>query len=124
MLRIVRQTKQVAAQARSLAILIVELAQVETKRRGVAISKAAGMGIAAGVLVFYAVGLLLGAAVAGLSETLALWLSLLIVALVVLLLAALLVVLARRFAREASPPVPSQAIDEAKRTAERLQSRA
>ena len=29
MLRIVRQTKQVAAQARSLAILIVELAQVE-----------------------------------------------------------------------------------------------
>ena len=51
------------------------------------------------MLVFYAVGLLLGAAVAGLSETLALWLSLLIVALVVLLLAALLVVLARRFAR-------------------------
>jgi L-asparagine transporter-like permease len=76
------------------------------------------------VLVFYAIGLLLASAAAGLNETLSLWLSLLIVAVVVLLIAAVLVLLARRFASAAAPPVPSQAVDEARRTADTLKTHA
>lgn len=121
---IVRQAKQVTATARSLANLIRELAQLEAKRNAAALGKAAGLGIAAGVLVFYAVGFLLAAAAAGLNETLSLWLSLLIVGGVLVLVAVVCVLLARRFARQASPPLPSQAIEEAKRTADTLKSHA
>ena len=87
---IVRQAKQVKATARSLADLILELAQLEAKRNAATLGKAAGLGITAGVLAFYAVGFLLAAAAAGLNETLSLWLSLLIVAGAVLLVAVVL----------------------------------
>jgi len=121
---IVTQVRQVKARATSLVRLILELGQLEAKRKAAALGKAAVFGITAGVLAFYAVGLLLAAAAAGLNETLALWLSLLIVAVVVLLIALVLVLLARRFARAASPPVPSQAVDEARRTADTLKTHA
>jgi membrane protein implicated in regulation of membrane protease activity len=120
----VRQAKQVKATARSLAHLILELGQLEAKRKAATLGKAAAFGIAAGVLVFYAIGLLLAAAAAGLNETLSLWLSLLIVAVAVLLVAVVLVLLARRFARAVSPPMPSQAIDETRRTADTLKTHA
>ena len=113
---IVTQVRQVKARATSLVRLILELGQLEAKRKAAALGKAAAFGITAAVLVFYAVGLLLAAAAAGLNETLSLWLSLLI--------ALVLVLLARRFARAASPPVPSQAVDEARRTADTLKTHA
>jgi membrane protein implicated in regulation of membrane protease activity len=121
---IVRQAKQVKATARSLAYLILELGQLEAKRKAATLGKAAAFGITAVVLVFYAIGLLLAAAAAGLNETLSLWLSLLIVAVAVLLVAVVLVLLARRFARQVSPPMPSQAIDETRRTADTLKTHA
>jgi hypothetical protein len=121
---IVRQVKQVKTRATSLARLILELGQLEAKRKAAALGKAAVFGITAGVLAFYAIGLLLASAAAGLNETLSLWLSLLIVAFVVLLVAAVLVLIAIRFARSASPPVPSQAVDEARRTADTLKTHA
>src|SRR3954452_7579392 len=96
---ILRQVKRVKARASSLAHLILELGQLEAKRKAAALGKAAVFGISAGVLGFYAVGLLLVAAAAALNETLSLWLSLLIVAGVVLMVAAVLVLLAVRFAR-------------------------
>ena len=107
---IVRQAKQVTATARSLANLIRELAQLEAKRNAAALGKAAGLGIAAGVLVFYAVGFLLAAAAAGLNETLSLWLSLLIVGGVLVLVAVVCVLLARRLARR-SATSPAQSGD-------------
>jgi Flp pilus assembly protein TadB len=119
---IVRQAKQVKATARSLAYLILELGRLEAKRKAATLGKAAAFGITAAVLVFYAIGLLLAAAAAGLNETL--WLSLLIVAVAVLLVAVVLVLLARRFARAVSPPMPSQAIDETRRTADTLKTHA
>src|ERR1700751_1731371 len=119
---ILRQVKQVKARARSLVRLILELGQVGPSRRAGALGKPAIFGITAGVLVFYAIGLLLAAAAAGLNETLSLWLSLLIVAVPVLLVAFVLVVIARRFALAASPPKPEQAIDEARRTADTLKT--
>jgi len=121
---IVRQVKQVKLRATSLARLILELGQLEAKRKAAALGKASVFGITAGVRAFYAVGLLLAAAAAGLNETLSLWISLLIVAVAVLLVAVVLVLLAIRFARTASPPVPSQAVDEARRTADTLKTHA
>ncbi len=117
----VRQAKQVNARARSLLRLITELGRLEVKRKAAALGKAAGIGALAGVFVFYAIGFLLAAAAAGLSETLALWLSLLIVGAALLLLALVLALVARRFGRAAAPLVPTQAVEESKRTIEMLQ---
>ena len=51
-----------------------------------------------------------------------LWLSLLMVALLLFLLAAVAVLFAKRSAREATPPEPALAIDEATRTVDTLKS--
>jgi hypothetical protein len=121
---ILRQVKRVKARATSLAHLILELGQLEAKRKAAALGKAAVFALSAGVLAFYALGFMLAAAAAGLNQTLSLWLSLLIVAVALLLVAAGLALLAVRFARAASPPAPSQAVDEARRTADTLKTHA
>ncbi len=64
--------------------------------------------------------LLFAAIAAGLSEALSLWLSLLIVAGILLLVAAIAGLLAVRSVRKASRPL--QALDEAGRTIETLES--
>ena len=74
------------------------------------------------MLVLYAVGFLLAAAAVGLNEELALWLSLLVVAVALLLIAAAAALVAVRFARKVS--VPSQAIDETKRTVDTVRTHA
>jgi len=76
---------------------------------------------AAAVLLIYAIGFAFATAAAGLSEALPVWLSLLIVTGIIVLLAAIAAFLATRFAKKASPPKPSQAIEEAERTIETLQ---
>jgi hypothetical protein len=76
------------------------------------------------VLLLYAIGFAFAAAAVGLNETVSLWLSLLIVAGAILMVGAVLALLAVRFARKASPPVPTQAIDEAKRTVKTIRSHA
>ncbi|HVI37923.1 MAG TPA: phage holin family protein [Gaiellales bacterium] len=121
---ILRQVKRVKARATSLAHLILELGQLEAKRKAAALGKAAVFALSAGVLAFYALGFMLAAAAAGLNQTLSLWLSLLIVAVALLLVAAGLALFAVRFARAASPPAPSQAVDEARRTADTLKTHA
>lgn len=120
--RLARQAKRVTNRTRTLIDLTSELAQLEAKRKALALGKAAAIGIAAGVFVFYAVGILLAAAAAALSLALPVWASLLIVGLALLLIAVVLLLVAKKIAKGASPPVPTQAIDEAKRTAEMVQN--
>jgi hypothetical protein len=108
----------------SLAQLNLELAKLEAKQKATALGVAGGLGVLAAVLVLYAIGFAFASAAAGLSEALPVWLSLLIVTGIILLLAAVAGLLAARFARKASPPMPSQAIEEAERTIETFQSRA
>ena len=81
---------------------------------------AGALGAVAAVLVIYGIGFALATAAAGLNEALPLWLSLLIVTVAILVLAAIAGLLARRSARKASPPKPSQAIEEAQPTVEAL----
>jgi H+/Cl- antiporter ClcA len=118
----VGRTKTIKSRMFSLAQLNLELAKFEAKQKATALGVAGGLAAVAAVLVIYAIGFAFATAAAGLSEALPLWLSLLIVTVIILLLAAIAGFLATRFAKKASPPKPSLAIEEAERTIETLQS--
>ena len=122
MFGVVARAKAVKTRAQSLVQLNLELAKLEGKQKATAVGIAGGLAALAGVLIVYAIGFVFAAIAAGLSEALSLWLSLLIVAGILLLAAAIAGFLARRSARKASPPKPSQALEEAARTVETLQS--
>ena len=101
--------------------LNLELAKLEGKKKATSVGVAGGLGVAAAVLAVYGIGFAFATAAAGLSEVLALWLSLLIVTVVIFLLAAIAAFLAKRFVRKATPPKPAAAIEEAERTIGTLQ---
>jgi Putative Actinobacterial Holin-X, holin superfamily III len=122
MFGVMSRVNAIKKRTQSLVQLNLELARVEGKEKATAVGIAGGLGAVAAVLVVYAIGFAFAAIAAGLSEVLSLWLSLLIVALMLLLVAAIAGLLAKRFARKASPPKPSQALEEAARTVETLQS--
>lgn len=92
----------------------VRLAQLELTTK----AKRAGIGIgafgAAGVLAFYALGVMLAAAVLGLANVVSGWLAALIVAGALLLVAAVLAVLGKTQVSKAVPPAPAQAIASSK----------
>ena len=120
MFGVTARVKAVKQRTQSLAQLNLELAKLEGKQKATAIGIAGGLGAVAAVLVVYAIGFALAAIAAGLSEALSLWLSLLIVAGILLLVAAIAGLLAVRSVRKASRPL--QALDEAGRTIETLES--
>jgi protein-S-isoprenylcysteine O-methyltransferase Ste14 len=122
MLGVKAQTRAVQRRTKSIARLNLELAKLEAKQKATALGIAGGMALVAVVLFFYAIGFSFAALAAGLAESLPVWASLLIVAGLIILTAATLALLARRFAKKASPPKPEQAIEEAKRTVEMLDS--
>lgn len=118
----VAQATAIKQRMRSLVQLNIELAKLEGKQKATALGVAGGLGAVAAVLVVYGIGFGLATVAAGLSEALPLWLSLLIVTGVILLAATICGLLAVRFARKASPPKPSQALEEAERTVDALRS--
>lgn len=95
-----RATEQTTALVRAE----IQLAQLELGTK----AKRAGLGIGAlgatGVLSLYAVGVLLAAAVLGLSTVLAGWLAALIVAAALLMVAAVLAVAGKKQVGKAIPP--------------------
>ena len=121
MFGVVARVKAVRKRTQSLVQLNLELAKLEGKQKATVVGIGGGLAAVAGVLIVYAIGFIFAAIAAGLSETLSLWLSLLIVAGILLLVAAIAGFLAVRFFRKASPPMPSQALEEAGRTIETLQ---
>ena len=114
--------KRVADHAKALAGLEVELAAAEMKRKAAALGVGIGLLAGGALLAVYAVGFLLATVAAALSIALDLWLSLLIVGLVLVLVTALLVWLGIRSVQKAAPPVPEQAITEARLTQEAIKS--
>ena len=114
------RSRAVTRRLQTLVQLNLELAKLEGKQKATALGLAGGLLVLAAVLVAYAIGFVFASAAAGLSEAVPLWLALLIVAGVIVLLAAIAGFLAVRSARKASPPTPSQAIEEAERTIETL----
>ena len=112
--------KQVAEHASSLARLELELAILELKKK---VSQLGiGLGLGAGALLFVVFGLafVFATIAAGLATAVATWLALLITTGLLFALTALLAFLARMMIQRAKPPVPEQAIEEARLTTEAL----
>jgi hypothetical protein len=114
--------KRVAEHASALARLELELAQLELKRKATSIGLGAGLGIGAAIFALFALGFGLAAAAVALALVVATWLALLIVFGSLLLLAGILALLALRSIRRGTPPVPEQAIEEARLTTSTLRS--
>ncbi len=112
--------RRISEHAVALARLEAELAKAELSAKGKRLGLAAGLGAGAAVLAVIGLGFGLAAAAAALALVMPTWAALLAVCGGVLLVAAILAVVAKRSARKASPPVPQQAIDEAKLTKDAL----
>ena len=97
--------KQLAERASTLIRLELELAGLELKRKAGLLGTGIGLAVGAAVLVFYGIGF---------------GLALLIVFIGLLLVAGVLGFFARRAIKKSTPPVPEQAIQEAKLTTEVL----
>jgi Putative Actinobacterial Holin-X, holin superfamily III len=115
-----KATKSVAEHASALVRLELELAALELRRK--LISLAMGIGLAFGAVLFllYAFGFGLAAAAAGIATATSVWAALLIVTGALLLITLLLGTFAVLALKRGTPPVPEQAIREAKLTTEAL----
>jgi uncharacterized membrane protein YqjE len=114
--------RQVAEHASTLAKLELELAGLELKQKAGTFGLGVGLGVGAAVVAFYAVGFLFATAAVALAIVVDAWLAVLIVALCLFIVAALLGLLAVNRIKKATPPMPEQAIREAKLTTEALRS--
>jgi uncharacterized membrane protein YqjE len=112
--------KTVAEHASAIARLELELAALELKKKVVALAFGIGLAVGAAVLGLFALGFVFATIAAALATFLATWLALLIVTLGLFVLAGLLGVLALAKIRKGTPPIPEQAIREAKLTTEAL----
>jgi uncharacterized membrane protein YqjE len=114
--------KQVAEHASALARLELELAGLELKKKIVALGLGAGLLIGAAVLAVFMLGFGLAALAAGIATAIPTWAALLVVTGALGLLVALLAALGLGRLKQGTPPVPQQAIAEAKKTTDALRS--
>jgi Putative Actinobacterial Holin-X, holin superfamily III len=114
--------KLVAEKASTIARLELELASMELKKKAAALGVGLGLAFGAVAVALYGIGFLFATVAAGLAEFMSVWLALLIVTLGLLLTAGVLGALAIRSIKRGTPPVPQQAIDEAKLTTQALKS--
>jgi Putative Actinobacterial Holin-X, holin superfamily III len=113
----------VAERARTLARLEIELASLELRRKTAALGTGAALVAAGGVVALFAAGFLLATAAAALATVLPTWLALLIVGGTLLVVAAVLFAIGSSRLRRGVPPVPEQALEEAKLTGAALTGR-
>ena len=113
---------EVAAHAKSIARLEAKLALEEVKEKLRALGIGIGLGAGAAFFGLFTLGLALGTLVAALATFLPTWLAFLIVTVAGAGITALLAMLALRAIRRGTPPVPREAIADAKLTAEALKT--
>jgi hypothetical protein len=114
--------KNVAEHASAIFRLELELAAMELKRKVVSLGLGIGLAIGAAFFLVFALGFAFAAIAAALATVVATWAALLIVVGILLVLVAALGVLAITRIKKGTPPVPEQAIREAKLTSEALKS--
>jgi len=114
--------KEVAEHASTLARLELELAALEIKQKVAALGIGIGLVVGAGVFLFYGVGFGLAAGAAGLATVVSTWLALLIVFGALLLLGVVLALVGMNLIKRGTPPLPEQAVAEARLTTEALRS--
>lgn len=114
--------KEVAERATTIAKLELELAATELKAKAAALGVGVALLVGAAAFGLFAFGFLLATVAAALATFLSTWLALLLVAAFLLLSAGLLAVIGLGRIKRGSPPVPKQAIQEAKLTTTALKS--
>jgi tetrahydromethanopterin S-methyltransferase subunit C len=114
--------KHVAEHASTLARLELELALLEVKRKVAALGVGIGLSVGAGVFGLFALGFGLAAAAAALALVLPTWAALLVVFGALVLLSVILLLVGVGAIRKGTPPVPEQAIHEAKLTTEAIRN--
>src|SRR6187431_2659332 len=114
--------KQVAEHASAIAKLELELAGLELKQKAGALGTGVGLGVGGALLALYGFGFLLAAGAVALALVIDAWLALLIVALVLLVVGGVLAAIAVVKIRRGTPPVPEQALREAKLTSQALKA--
>jgi uncharacterized membrane protein YqjE len=112
--------KQVAEHASALARLELRLAALELSRKAKSLALGIALAAAALLLLLYALGFGLASIAAAIP--LSTWASLLIVTGVLLVIIAVLGFFAVQAFKHGTPPVPDQAIEEAKLTQEALKA--
>lgn len=114
--------KLVADKAGAIVRLELALAAAELKQKLVKLGLGIALVVGAAFFALFAIGFALATVAAALATFLAMWLALLIVAGGLLVLAAVLGLLGARSLSKGTPPVPEQAIAEAKLTREALRN--
>jgi membrane protein implicated in regulation of membrane protease activity len=112
----------VSERASSLVRLELQLAAAELKQKVVALGLGIALLVGAAVFGLFALGFGLATAAAALATTVSTWLALLIVTGALVLLAAVLGAIGVGRLRKGTPPIPVQAIEEAKLTTEALKN--
>jgi uncharacterized membrane protein YqjE len=114
--------RQVAEHTSSLFRLELELAQLELKKKVTNLGVGIGLAVAAVVFAFYGLGFLFATIATGLATAVSTWLAILIVTIGLFLVAAILALIAKSRIEKGTPPIPEQAILEAKLTTEAFKS--
>lgn len=114
--------KDVAEHAGAIARLEAELAGLELKSKVAALGVGIGLGLGAALLGVLMLGFAFATVAAALATFLPVWLALLLVTGLLLVLSAVLGILALGRIRKGTPPVPEQAIEEARLTTAAIKS--
>jgi hypothetical protein len=112
--------KEVTERTSSIVRLELELATLELKRKIFSLGLGIALAIGAAVILLYIVGFAFATIAAGLATAVSTWLALLITTGILVLLAVVLGLVAQAMIKKGSPPLPEQAIREAKLTTEAL----
>jgi hypothetical protein len=114
--------RNVAEHASSVAKLELRLATLEVRKKAASFAVGIGLGVAAALFAVFMLAFALATIAAAFATFLPWWLALLIVTVALLLLSGLLGLLALGAIKKGSPPIPEQAIQEAKLTTAALKS--
>lgn len=114
--------RRVADHARSLVKLELELAASEIKQKLTALAAGIGLVATAAVLVVFALAFGLAAIAAAIATTMSVWAALLVVFGGLFVAAGLLGAIGVALLKKGAPPVPRQALEEARLTTEALRN--
>jgi hypothetical protein len=116
--------KQLTEQVSTLMRDELKLAQVEMTRKGRQAGLGAGMLGGGGLIALYGVGCLIACAIIGLSHVVQPWLAALIVGMALLAIAGVAALIGKGRIQQATPPVPTEAVDSVKADVEEIKERA
>ena len=114
--------KEVAERASSILRLELELAAIELKRKIVSLGLGIALALGAAIMLLFVVGFAFATIAAALATSVSTWLALLITTGILFAFTLALGALGVTKIKKGSPPIPEQAIREAKLTSEALKS--